>query len=334
MPLDGLLPPPDIKGAFAALRDHADNPSAFLALNEGNEYYTDPEIDGMICYRRRRKYWIQFGGPFCPPGQRHRLQSSFFAHARSRRQKIIALQLQSEDALLWADMGMSVNQMGASYAVDLGTHSLRGKHFVSLRNKISRAKRAGLEIREVTAADFADDIDRIDRMWLRDKGRHAKELQFLIGEIGGAAQAYRRLFLGFVAHAPIGYISYAPVFGRHAGWLHDLSRRHPDSPPGVMEALNAHAIEVFRAENAAWLHFGFTPFTGLADSHRTATENRMVARLVRVLAEHGEAIYPARTQLEYKSKWAPALILPEYLGFTGRLTPGAVWNLLRVINIL
>lgn len=334
MPLDGSPQPTDAKSALVALRDNADNPSAFLALNQGNMYYSIPGTEGFICYRPRRRYWIQFGGPFCGSASRHELQTEFLAHAASLGIEIIALQLQSSDAQLLATMGVAVNQIGASYALELKEYTLRGKHFVSLRNKISRAKRTGLQIREVDAEEFGDDIHRINRLWLRHKGRHVKELKFLVGEIGGKMQIHRRLFMGTVDSTPVGYISYSPVFGQRSGWLHDLSRRHPDSPPGVMEALNAHAIETFRTAGCEWLHFGFTPFTGLDASHEMTTDNRVVSRATRLLADHGESVYPSRTQLEYKLKWAPTLVLPEYLAFTGRLKPATVWNLLRVTNIL
>src|SRR4051812_38660729 len=76
-------------------------------------------------------------------------------------------------------------------------------------------------------------------------------------------QPRRRVFLGSIDGKAIGYISYAPVWGSRPGWLHDLSRRRADVPPGVMEAINSTAMETFRGEGAAWLHFGFTPFVGL-----------------------------------------------------------------------
>ncbi|MCF2436151.1 hypothetical protein LV779_24565 [Streptomyces thinghirensis] len=45
-------------------------------------------------------------------------------------------------------------------------------------------------------------------------------------------------------------------------------------------------------------------------------------------------IYPAASRLEYEQKWAPHVVLPEYIAFRGRLRPGAVWQLLRATNAL
>ncbi|MGW4059304.1 bifunctional lysylphosphatidylglycerol flippase/synthetase MprF [Amycolatopsis sp. NPDC004747] len=332
MKVPETLRPPG--GTLAALQLYADNPSAFLALNEGNEYFHADGIEGFVCYRPHGRRWIQFGGPFTGAGSRKELQSRFLDSAHAHGRKVIGVQLQRSDAELLAELGLTVNQVGASYAVELASYSLRGKKFVRLRNKISRALRAGLEIEEADAGSVAGDIESIDRQWLQEKGKHTKELAFLIGEIGGEWQPLRKLFVGRIAGRPIGYISYAPVFGSRPGWLHDLSRRLPECPPGVMEALNSHAIDHFRETDAAWLHFGFTPFTSLDDSYRLPTASRTAERIIRLLAEHGDKIYPAKTQLEYKLKWNPAAVLPEYFAFDGGISLPSMWSVLRVTNIV
>ncbi|MFI5778771.1 bifunctional lysylphosphatidylglycerol flippase/synthetase MprF [Nocardia sp. NPDC051570] len=318
--------------AVDMLRRCSDNPSAFLALNRSNVLYTDPRIFGFVCYRPVGKYWIQFGGPFAEPSERPELLKSFLAEAHRQRRRVLALQVQGADARLYADIGMRVNQAGASYAVDLADMTLKGKKFVSLRNKISRARRAGLEIAEVDAEEYAGAIADIDRRWLREKGRHVKELEFLIGEIGGPAQSSRKLFLGTIAGEPIGYLSFAPVYGQYSGWLHDLSRRIPQAPPGVMEAINFHAATGFRESGASWLHFGFTPFTGLDPGCELPTASRPVSRIVRLLAEKGELVYPSQTQLDYKLKWNPTAVFPEYIAYSRWLSPRAIWSLIRVTN--
>ncbi|MDH6623280.1 lysylphosphatidylglycerol synthetase-like protein (DUF2156 family) [Streptomyces sp. LBL] len=312
-----------------ALAEHSDNPSAFLALNSGNEYFRDERFEGACAYRRSGRYVLQFGAPFTAPEQRERLLASFVTEAGPR---LAAVQLQRADAELYARQGFTVNQLGSSYAVDLTRFTLRGSRFVRLRNKISRARRAGLEVAEVRHGDDCHALDRLDDRWLRDKGRHVKELRFLVGQRTGPLQRHRRLFVGRIDGEAVGYINYSPVYGSRPGWLHDLSRRRPDAPPGVMEALNATVMDRFLEDGAGWLHFGFTPFTGLAAEHEVPGASRAFTRFARLLAERGKAIYPAASQLGYKEKWAPHAVLPEYIAFLGRPRLGAVWQLLRATN--
>ncbi|CAK7280229.1 DUF2156 domain-containing protein [Streptomyces sp. RM1] len=301
-----------------AIRTHttSENPSSFLALNSGNSVFTVPGADGVVVYRRTGRWAVQFGGPFAAEQDYDTLLDAFRSYVRDEGLNLVGVQLQRTDAERYAERGCVVNQVGASWAVSLAEFTLRGTRFMQLRNKISRALRNGLQIQEVDAADVADAIAVIDKAWLGSKGG-AQQLEFLVGQIGGPAQAHRRLFAGTIDGEPVAYISYSPVYGSRAGWMHDLSRRIPSGSPGLMEAINAHAIEVFRAEGVEWLHFGFTPFTGLDAAHELDGHSPAFQWLMHALWAEGAALYPAQTQLSYKQKWAPDLLIPEYVAFDG-----------------
>jgi lysylphosphatidylglycerol synthetase-like protein (DUF2156 family) len=317
-----------------ALESYSDNPSAFLALNSGNSYFTAPGTAGVVVYRPCGSHLVQFGGPFAPPGAYRELLTEFRAFAAGHGKRIVAIQLQAADAAEYADDGFAVNQVGASYAVELAEFSLRGSKFMRLRNKISRSLRSGLVVREVDQPAWADRMRTLDAEWLHSKGKHAKPLEFLVGEYGGPVQEHRRLFVGELCGELVGYISYSPVYGSRSGWLHDLSRRLPERPPGIMEAINKAAIDTFTSEGAGWLHFGFTPFTGLDPAFEVGTASGWFAWLVGQLAKRGAAVYPARTQLAYKQKWAPHAVLPEYVAFSGRASLRAFLKVFKVSNAL
>ncbi|MFE7384480.1 DUF2156 domain-containing protein [Streptomyces zhihengii] len=299
-----------------AIRTHtlSENASAFLALNSGNSTFTVPGADGVVVYRRTGGFAVQFGGPFAAPDAYETLLDGFRGYVKDEGLELVGVQLQRADAERYAARGFTVNQVGASWAVRLPEFSLRGTRFMQLRNKISRAHRNGLVIKEVTADDWQGAIAAIDEAWLGSKGG-AQQLEFLVGQIGGDPQTHRRLFAGTIDDVPVAYISYSPVYGERAGWMHDLSRRVPEGSPGLMEAINAHAIEVFRAEGVEWLHFGFTPFTGLDAGHELGGHSPAFQWLMHALWAEGAALYPAQTQLSYKQKWAPDELIPEYVAF-------------------
>ncbi|AJE85308.1 hypothetical protein SLNWT_4932 [Streptomyces albus] len=319
-----------LESVLKSIRDYGDNASAFLAVNEGNEHF-EGSVKGVITYRRAGRYFIQFGGVTAEPDQQRTLLEEFQKYARAQRRRIVGIQLQPTDIDLFAAAGFTVNQVGSSYSVHLPEFTLRGTKFMKLRNKISRAKRSGLEVRELPYDEgVKQQIGEIDRNWLRSKGKHVKEIEFLVGQVGGPAQEHRRLFVGLIEEKPVAYISYSPAYGSRPGWMHDLSRRLPDVNPGVMEAINAAAIEKFLQEGAEWLHFGFTPFTGLDPACEHSGHSPLTAKFMRLLAEKGGSIYPAATQLAYKEKWGPHLVLPEYLAFQNGPSFGAIWQILRV----
>jgi lysylphosphatidylglycerol synthetase-like protein (DUF2156 family) len=321
-----------VDSVHSAVEAYADNPSAFLALSAGNAYFTAPGLDGVVAYRRSGRYLVVFGAPFGP--DRPALLRAFTEFARADRKRVVAVQAQESDVEVYAAQGYTVNQVGASYAVDLAAFTLRGSRFVRLRNKISRATRSGLVVTEVAQEDWDAEMSALDAEWLGGKGKHAKPLEFLVGEYGGPVQHARRLFVGTIDGELAGYISYSPAYGSRPGWLHDLSRRRPSGPPGVMEAINAAAIEAFRAEGAPWLHFGFTPFTGLSADFEHPSASRWFRRLVGQLSRRGAAVYPAATQLAYKHKWAPHAVLGEYVAFSDGASLTAFLQIFRVSNAL
>lgn len=332
---------PAVDRRVALLTAHADNHSAFLAVNRDTEYFQIPDIDGFVAYRRTGRTRVQFGGVVAAAEQRGRLLQAFLADTRAAGERTLAVQLTPADVPLFGRHGYRINQLGSSYALDLSLYSLAGKHFVPLRNKISRARRAGVQVGEVgpdraATAELAGQLAALDRHWLTGKGSH--ELAFLIGERSGPADRYRRLFVAERDGQVLGYISFSPVPGTRPGWLHDLTRRHPDAPPGVMELIVSDAVGRMRQEagraEPGWLHFGFTPFVGLDERHRVAGGSPAVDRIVDLLARRGGKLYPAADQVAYKLKWRPHLIQPDYLAFHGRPSVGAVVRLLRLTRVI
>jgi lysylphosphatidylglycerol synthetase-like protein (DUF2156 family) len=320
--------------ALEAIQSYADadNPSSFLAVSDGNSVFTSPDRPGVIVYRTAGKYIVQFGGPFAPEVSYTELLLEFLKFADEQQRTVVAVQLQRPEAEVYARNGFTVNQIGASYAVDLNAFSLRGTAFMQLRNKISRAGRAGLTVVESTVDEWCDAMRALDVAWLGSKGENVRELEFLVGQYGGTMQRHRRLFVGIMDGQLAGYVSYSPVYGSRPGWMHDLSRRIPDRTPGVMEAINHAAIEQFRAEGVAWLHFGFTPFTSLDAQIEVPGHSPGFAQFMHLLWAHGEAVYPAQTQLAYKQKWAPDVVLPEYVAFHGRPSVAAFAHIFRACN--
>lgn len=319
------------------LRRYGDHSSGFLTLNEQMEHYVDPEIDGFIAYRRAGgRHVIQLCGPVGLSAGREALLRSFLAWTASERRRVTAVQLRRPEAELYAAHGFTVNQFGSSYSLALERFTLAGTRFRRVRQKVQRARRAGVSIQEWDRPERQEPaaeerLAEIDRLWLRSKGARAKELAFMVGERGGPVAGLRRLFVASEGGRPVAYATCSPAFGSLPGWLYDLTRRRPDAPIGTMELLFVTAVERLREGGSAWLHLGLTPMARLDRRHELpGSSSRVGSWLLDLLAQHGDAIYPARSQEQFKLKWAPHAIEPEYIAFAPRVNLGAIWRLLRL----
>jgi lysylphosphatidylglycerol synthetase-like protein (DUF2156 family) len=242
---------------------------------------------------------------------------------------MLAVQVPESQAQLFVSRGFTVNQMGTSFARRLERFSLAGTPHVKLRNKIKRAREAGIVAQEVGREIAADErtfgrIRQVSDAWLR--GKQKQELDFMIGELGGPHDTERRTFVVVDAEDRlIGFITYVPVWGRHPGLLHDLTRRLPNAPPGAMELCNLFAVERFVREGVAHLHFGFTPF--IVDETPRAFEKPLFAWAIRMLGRYGKVVYPAQSQAKYKMKWGPDIIERELIACRS-------WSLRAILDLL
>ncbi|MFV8160997.1 phosphatidylglycerol lysyltransferase domain-containing protein [Mycobacterium sp. 134] len=328
--------------ALAILENQGQSASAFLSLNAGNKYFTVDEAAGMITYRPvGRQCWIQFTGPCAATdADRAVLTEAFAQSAASQRKRIIAVQLSRHDAERAANDGWVVNQFGCTYSIDLSQFSLRGQKFVKTRNMVARSRREGVHVVEATAdmqqdLRFAEQLDRIDQQWLRNKGRHVKELRLMVGERNDAVQDHRRLFVAMLGTHVVAYISFSPAYGPQPGWLYDLTRRLPDAPPGVIEHIFVEAADVLRAGGAEWIHLGLTPFVGIDPEHELpGASSPILSKAISLIRERGAFLYPAQSQLAFKLKWRPHQIEPEYIAFPGRIRLRDMWWLARATNSL
>jgi|KBSMisStaDraftv2_1062788.scaffolds.fasta_scaffold113943_2 lysylphosphatidylglycerol synthetase-like protein (DUF2156 family) len=292
-----------------------DHPSGFLACSPRNRVFRVPGRDGFVSYREQGRHWIAFGGVHAPERDARALLRMFLEAARVEWRTPLFVQVPPHQVPLFEEAGATVNRLGSTFALRLRDFTLRGTAKIPLRNKIHKARRSGLRAVELGRDHPLTDAllaqrDAVSCEWLADKRK--KELAFMIGEASDACDEHRRTFAALDGEDRLAaFITYVPAWGRYPGYLHDLSRRKPQAPPGALELVNAFAIERFREEHAAYLHFGFTPF--VMSGEEPASASRLMARISRFLYEHGRFVYPAASQASYKRKWGTDLVMPEHI---------------------
>ena len=314
---------------------YINHPSGFLACSSANRQFHAAGADGFISYREQGNHWIAFGGVHSPAAQSAQLLRAFLEDVRRSSRRALFVQVPEHQVALFEAQGATVNRLGSTFAVRLAGYTLKGTPKISLRNKIHRAERAGLQAAELgrdcpASAALRSQIQSISDEWLRRKGK--KELAFMVGVTSDAHDRYRRTFAALdPAGNAVAFVTYVPAWGERTGYLHDLSRRRPEAPPGAMELINAFAIRRMQDEGVGHLHFGFTPF--VMTGEEPASASSIMSRISSFLYRHGRVVYPAQSQADYKRKWGSDLVTPEYVaGFP--LSLAAVFALLRLTRAL
>jgi phosphatidylglycerol lysyltransferase len=317
------------------LNQYANHPSSFLAANKATEHFTLPGIEGFIPYRDEGKCLFQICGVVAAEQDREKLLRAFVEKAKQDDKALCCVQIRNDQIPLYEQCGFSVNQMGLSYTLDLRAFKTSGTPFVSMRNKIKRAQKAGVVVHELGkdipwSEQLQAELDTITQSWLSTKGNKPL-LEFMVGELQPETQSYRRMFGAFLDNRLIGFVSYVPSHGSFSGWMHDISRREKEVPPGVMELINITAIDRFKTEDVAFLNFGLTPFCGIRPELDAApSKSRFLSRLLELLEKYGQVVYPAVSQVAYKKKWQPLQETPEYVGFYSGFKLGHLYRLMKI----
>jgi lysylphosphatidylglycerol synthetase-like protein (DUF2156 family) len=313
---------------------YVDHPSGFLALSDRNRRFSVEGLPGFVAYRPQGRHRIVVGGVHAPAWCRDGLLDAFLRDSAGARQRVMAVQVREEQVALFRSRGFRVDAFGSTFALDLRRFTFAGTRRMKLRNRIKRAREAGVEVIELgrdrpLSRELWQRLEETSRAWLAGKG--GVELDVLVGELGAPGDADRRVFVALGKDGgPLGFITYVPVWGARPGYLHDLTRRAPAAPAGVMELVNAVALARFQSEEVLFLHFGLTPF--VVEPWPRA-DHWLVSALLRLIGRWGAFIYPARTQLQYKQKWAPDVVEPEFIAFQ-KVSFGRLWALLLATRAL
>ncbi len=231
-------------------------------------------------------------------------------------------------------LGFRSELFGRTYSIYMPDFTDRGKPLAKVRQNIHRAEREGVCVREVTRGrELSSIISTVSANWMRQKGCHTKKLRLLVGEDSPIEAKPIRTFVAYQYGRAVAFVMYTAAAAHSGGWLYDLTRRTAEAPVGTIEAINMHAIRVLAAEGHQWLHLGLTPFVGV-DSSSTLKESRRLSRLMSLLANHGERLYPARSQERFKLKWNPHVIEPEFISVHPDVTVGSLYDLIKMVHIL
>lgn len=316
--------------------EHSSNSLSCLLLNKDVNWFTDAH--GAIGFFKYKNMNMCIGGILSSEENKHHLLANFLDFNKREKSFPIFLHFSDTDIHLLKKYDFNINQLGASYSLSLERYNIDGKNFQQLRNKINKAQKKGIIVKEIVSQVAFDalkpQLEFINTSWLKNKGGNAlsklvidfNSIELISGE--------HRLFIASLDDNVLAYIVYTRTYGKTSGWFHNLSRKVADAPNGIMQLVNQTAINQFKEENnGTFLHFGFTPLVEFENTH-TINDSLTFYKIAKWLASKGGGIYPAASQRQYKVSWRPSIIKPELIAFPKGKAFKTLWFILRATNSL
>ncbi len=297
-------------------------------LADDKSVFSPPETNGLIVYGLAGRTAVILGDPIGPLEQAPRALAAFLTRCRREDQNPVVYQASASGRGALIGAGFRLFRVGQEALVELRGFNLEGPRRANLRHTVTRCRKAGVSIRwfdsGIDAALYPDllgQLEAIDAQW---RARVGPELGFTISHFDRAKLSCGPVSVALDEHGrALGFTTYQPT-GIDEGWVLDLMRRAPGSPPGVVESCVVEAATAFRACGATTLSLGLAPLAGL--DPKGPLEERLLglgARLVR-------SRYDVAGLTFFKAKFDPVWV-PRYGAIRRRWDlAGYVVALLRV----
>lgn len=289
--------------ALDLLRGHGWATVSFQLLEADFEYWFDGD-DAFVAYVDTGGAWVAGGPPIAPPARLVEVTHDFVAAARAagRRASFFACEQRFVDAVGGPALLVGEQPIWDPTEWDA---ALADPQASSLRYQLRRARKKGVAVREVDAAEVADPTSPLHRAvaaladaWMA--GRGMAPMRFLVQLEPLSFPDERVLFVATRGDEVVGFLSAVPVYARRRLFVEDLLRA-PGAPNGTIELLVDAAMRAAHARDDAGVTLGLAPLSG------------DVAPLLRVARRVSAPLYDFRGLHAFKARLRPRAWEPVYL---------------------
>ena len=268
----------------------------------------------FLMYAVRGRSCVALADPVGPRSEARPLVDQFLSMCDRFGSTPVFYEASAERLADFADVGLVSIKIGEEARVPLAQFTLSGSGRKALRTSVNRMIREGFTFRIVEPPEvqrLLPELQDVSDEWLATKS--ASEKGFSVGffdedylrrspvavmERGGRIEAFTNLWRAADRR------EISP----------DLMRYRATAPPGVMDALFAHAMEWAAERGYAWFNLGMAPLAGLP----VQAASRAWLRAGHFVYRHGESFYNFQGVRAYKSKFDPVW-QPRYLAYPGGL---------------
>ncbi|MCL2655676.1 MAG: phosphatidylglycerol lysyltransferase domain-containing protein [Coriobacteriia bacterium] len=319
--------------ARSLVNRYGQNPVSYLTLEPDKHLFFGREVEGVVAYGIVGDSVVVLGDPICAPADFILLLSEFRNFCKNVASGCIFISTTDCYIDKYQEFGYQVSKCGEEARFDLATYTMGGGAAMKARQKVSRARRLGVTVREYKPLeqrerDVEAAIARVSHEWLA--GKKSGALGFGVGSTDLDDPADRRYFVACDAEGTLCaynvFLPYTDAGG--AGWLVDVTRRLRAAPTGVTELLVAEGFATFKAEGATSASMGLAPLANLLDGAGKGSSDE---RRLNQVYERFNRFYGFKDLKVAKKKYGPSEWRPQYFVYTGkRLSPQLVYAAIAI----
>jgi len=310
---------------------YGQNPHSYLTLEHDKRLFFGHAVEAVVAYGVVGDTVVVLGDPICAPDNFVVALAEFRSFCETVASGCIFLGVTQRFLPKYREFGYQITKCGEEARFDLATYAMAGSAAAKARGKVSRARRAGITVREYQPAakrEHATEaaIARVSREWLR--GKKSGALGFTVSGNDLDEPMDRRYFVALDDTGTVcGYNVFLP-YDAGAGWLVDITRRCPGAVPGVTELLVAEGFNVFKQEGATSASMGLAPLTNVVDQDGNGSADE---KLLNQIYQRFNRLYGFKDLQTAKKKYGPTGWRPLYFAYTGKhLTPQLLYATIAV----
>jgi lysylphosphatidylglycerol synthetase-like protein (DUF2156 family) len=235
---------------------------SYFALRSDKEWFG--HRDSIVAYRVHNGIALVSPDPVGPVSQRAEAWSAFREFADDHGWAVAVMAAGGDWLPVYGASGMHDVYIGDEAVVDVRGFSLDGKQNKSLRQSVSRVRKAGYRVEMFDPAQLAPELEQQlrDLMTESRKGDVERGFSMTLGRAFERDDRGLLLAVAFDHHEqPAAFCQYVPARAI-SGWSLDLMRRSErgDHPNGLTELVVVDTIEHLRKEGYEGLALNFATF--------------------------------------------------------------------------
>jgi len=307
-----ILPDPAVE-LLSLYKLHGYNAHALVGIARGTRLWTSPETGGAVAYNEFGKVWLVSGDPLASAEDLAQVSDSFLRTAAAEGRVVGFMPATEQFAKHSGELGLRAIKIGSAPYFDLTTWAPRGDRAKKARAGVNQARRAGVQVTEVTEIDekLKREAACLCKSWLTTR-RSAIRFEWLFTVDLFQHKEQKKYFTARdVTGRLVGFLAASPIPARNGWYLEDVLRSK-NAPNGTTDLLVVEVLDSLKRSGARLATLGTTLMATEGGADSDVHISRVLSKVAWTVARGFSIFYNFNGVRRFKAKFAPSWWESEY----------------------